>query len=218
MAIVDYREGPKDPDDINLEVILQRIFNEKDPAAHRTAIWELLNLSGDWELFEKISEMGGERGTANYFQNVLDIIDGPDESEDGDSDRPAVPFEARDEIRELYATPLVCMHNTDWAGTAAAMHEILLNEIYEVYPIDEAELLFGDATAANLKKWVGEEVLFPLSIIEYMAYSDCLTEELSPELIENHLSVLLTLFFSAQAHMDVDESQDGPTFSPGDPN
>jgi hypothetical protein len=218
MAITNYREGSSDPDDINLEVILQRIFNEKDPAAHRNAIWELLDLSGDWELFEKISETGGERGAATYFQNILDLVDGPDESEDGESDRPVVPFETRDEVRELYAAPLNCIRNADWAGAVACVHEILLSEIYEVYDIDEADLLFGDATAASLNRWVGEEVLFPLSIIEYMAYSDCLTEDLPPEIIENHLAIMLTLLFSAQAHMDVDESREGPGFSTEDTN
>lgn len=207
-----------DPDDLTLEVIIQRIFNEKDPIAHRAAIWELLSRSGDWDLFERVAEFGGERGITTYFQNILNHLEDPDTAEDDPGDFPLIPAENKDQIQELYSAPLLCLRNGDWAGSAAAMHEILLNEIYDIYQINEDTLSFEDATSASLEKWVSEEVLFPLSVMEYMAYSDCLTGDMDKALLENHLSILLTLFFSAQAHLDVEESNERPHLRPGDIN
>jgi hypothetical protein len=83
-----------------------------------------------------------------------------------------------------------------------------LNEIYSLYPIDETELPFGEATALDLKKWVGEETLFPFSVIEYIAFSNYLTEDFNPDLLEGNLALLLTLYFSAQAYLDLHESSD----------
>lgn len=216
MAIQPKKDESEKADDLSLEVIIQRIFREGDPAAHRAAIWELFTRSGDWELFERLSEYGGEQGIATYFQNTLNYIDGLDETEVGDSDLPVIPAENREQIKELYASPLICLRRGDWAGSAAAMHEILLNEVYEIYQIDEDALPFGDATASSLEKWVSEMVLFPMSLIEYLAYSDCLTENTDPALLNNYLTLLLTLFFSAQAHLDIEESQRGPGFSAGE--
>ncbi|TKJ41719.1 hypothetical protein CEE37_03895 [candidate division LCP-89 bacterium B3_LCP] len=218
MAFLQQTDGPEDPDELSFEVILQRIFNETDPAAHRNAIWDFLNLTGDWELFEKISEAGSKQSAANYFQNVLDVIDGNYDDVDNVSDLPMIPEQDRDEVHALYASPLLFMRNSDWAGTAAAFHEILLNEIYEIYEITESELKFEEAMASTLDSWVNEEVLLPLSVIEYMAYSDCLTVQMDAAILENQLALLLTLFFSAQAHLDVDGSQSGPMFNPGDSN
>ena len=216
MAEYQQNHDSSEQNDLNMEVILQRIFNEKDSVAHRTAIWELFHRSGDWETFEKILEFGGERGITAYFQNVIDNLDDSFESEDGESDLPIIPIENRDGIRELYAAPLQSLRQCDWAGSAAAMHEILLNEIYNVYRVDEDILPFGEATAESLKNWVDEVVLFPLSIIEYIAYSDCLTGDIESSLTENYLAFLLTLFFSAQAHLNVQAPQQGPYFSPGE--
>jgi hypothetical protein len=69
-----YQSNSEGSSDVNMEVILQRIFRERDPAAHRAAIWELFHLSGDWDTFEQISDFGGERGIAAYFQNIIDQI------------------------------------------------------------------------------------------------------------------------------------------------
>ena len=203
-------------DDVNLEVVLQRIFNESDPVAHRAAIWELFQLSGDWELFEKLSAYGGEKGISAYFQNIIDQLEDHFESEDSISDQPIIPIEHKDGIRELYIGPLLCIRRSDWVGTAAAILDILITEIYDVYGIDENKLPFSDATTANLESWVGEEILFPLGVIEYMAYSNSLSSDLDPALLDNHLTLLLTLFFSAQAHLDVVESQHRPGIEPED--
>ncbi|RJP82431.1 MAG: hypothetical protein C4524_00750 [Candidatus Zixiibacteriota bacterium] len=196
------------PDEVNVEVILKRIFSEPDPAAHRAAIWELLGRTDDWELFERIEAQGGQKSIENYFRALLENFDQGAGDYDFDTET------ARDEVRELYAAPIICMHNADWAGTAAAMHEILLNEIYSLYPVSENELPFGEATALGLKKWVGEEALFPLSIIEFMAFSDYLTEGFNPDLLEGNLALLLTLFFSAQAYMDLREGGDNLVIYP----
>jgi hypothetical protein len=205
-----------DFDDLNIEVILQRIFKEKDPAAHRAAIWELFHLSGDWDVFERISEYGGERGIASYFQNVIDQIDEPNRFDENISDLPEIPTEVKDEIRELYSGPLLCLRRRDWAGSAAAMYEILMTEIYEVYQIDEKKLPFGEATMVGLKDLVSEEVLFPLGVIEYLAYSYQLQEIANTALLNNFLSLLLTLFFGAQAHLDVEEARRNPNIEPED--
>jgi hypothetical protein len=212
MATIPESNLNQEPDDSQLEVILQRIFIENDPAAHRTAIWDLFQLSGDWELFEKVSEQGGERSISDYFQNVLDYFDEPDQ-EDNDSDQLSpLPKEEREGLKELYSSPILSLRRGDWAGTAASIHEILLTEIYDVYDLSEEDVSFGDATAETLHPWVSEEVLFPLSIIEYLAYSDRLTEDLNREILDNYLSILLTLFFSAQAHL---ESEFPPEDEPG---
>ncbi|HDH58350.1 MAG TPA: hypothetical protein ENF16_07050 [Bacteroidetes bacterium] len=216
MAEYEKNRDSFEPDDLSLEVILQRIFNERDSVAHRAAIWELFHRSGDWETFEKISSFGGERGITAYFQHIIDNLDETFESEDGESDLPIIPVENRDGIRDLYAAPLLSLRQCDWAGSAAAIHEILLNEIYNVCGVDEEDLPFGEATASSLERWVDEVVLFPLSIIEYIAYSDCLTGEMDSALTENYLAFLLTLFFSAQAHLNVQTPKQGPYFSPGE--
>jgi hypothetical protein len=218
MATYHQGRGAGDYDDVSLEVILQRIFNEKDPTAHRAAIWELFSRSGDWDLFERVSQFGGERGISAYFQNILNHLDNPETDEEDAGYLPAIPVENREQVRELYEAPLICLRHGDWAGSAAAMHEILLTEIYDVYQISEEELAFGDATALSLGEWVSEEVLFPLSVIEHLAYSDYLTGDLDPELLDNHLAIALTLFFSAQAHLDVEEARKRPGFRPGGHN
>jgi len=187
----------------DLEAVLQRIFNESDPAAHRAALWDLLGHSDDWELFERLESLGAQRSMDAYFRNLLDHFD-----EAADATGVEVDDE-REQIREMYAAPLLCLRNGDLAGAAAAMHEILLNEIYHVYNITEEELAFSDATAISLQRWVGEEVLFPMSIIEYLAYSDYLTRDVAITLMENNLALLLTLFFSAQAFLDMREGSEG---------
>ncbi len=200
-------------DDVEIEVILQRVFNEKDPVAHRTAIWELLGRSEDWESFERVSEVGGRKGIETYFHSVLDNFDEATDVFGFASE------EQRNGIRELYAAPLVCLHNSDWAGSAAAIHEILLNEIYEVFSVDEKQVPYGEATAFELKRWVGAEVLFPLSVIEYMAFSNYLTETIHLEVLESSLALMLTLYFSAQAHLDLRQKtaeEDDLEISPGD--
>lgn len=194
-----YENDDRHEDEVNLEVILQRIFQEKDPSAHRAAIWDLFGPSDDWKLFEKLTEMGGQRSIEAYFHNLLENFD------DAADEFGVESQDQREQIKEMYAAPLISLHNGDWAGSAAAMHEILLNEIYGLYNVDENELPFGDATAYGLRKWVGEEILFPLSVLEYMAYSDYLIGEINPELIENNLSLMLTMFFSAQAYLDLRE-------------
>lgn len=216
MAIERKKQNNPDPDRLEIEVLLQRLFHEKNPTAHRVAIWELFHLTGDWELFEKISEFGGERGIAAYFQNIVDYLESPEEAIEEDGAHPAFPMENREQIQELYSSPLSFLRRRDWAGSAAAMHEILLTEIYDVYNISEDELAFEEATALSLKKWVGEEVLFPLSLIEYFAFSDLLMKSMDQLLLENYLSIILTLFFSAQAHLDINESNIRPTIQPGD--
>lgn len=205
----------QDPDEIDLEVILQRIFHEDDPVAHRAAIWELLHLTDDWDTFEQIAEFGGERGIENYFQNTLDQIHEPNPLDENVSDLPFMPIEHQDSMRELYTNPLHSLRGQDWAGSAAAMHEILLFEIYDVYQIDDSELPIEEATSSGLEKAVGEEVLFPLSVIEYLAYSDQLTRSLAPAILNNYLAFMLTLFFSAQAHLDIEESRRSPGIEPG---
>jgi hypothetical protein len=187
----------------DLETILQRIFNERDPSQHRSALWDLLGHSDDWELFERLQSLGAQRSVDAYFRGLLDHFDEAANGGGMESD------EERDQIREMYAAPLMCLQNGDLAGSAAAMHEILLNEIYHVYSINEEELPFADATAISLQRWVSEEVLFPLSIIEYLAYSDYLTQGDMAALVENNLALLMTLFFSAQAYLDMRESS-GP--------
>ncbi len=214
--MVSKQSSTDDFDDLSIEVILQRIFREKDPAAHRAAIWELFHLSGDWDVFERISEFGGERGIASYFQNIVDSIDDPNRFDENVSDIPEIPTEIRDDIRELYSGPLLCLRRRDWAGSAAAMYEILMTEIYEVYDIDEKTLPFGEATTVGLKDLVSEEVLFPLGVIEYLAYSYQLQEINNVALLNNFLSLLLTLFFGAQAHLDVEESRRNPNIEPED--
>ncbi|MCX6641574.1 MAG: hypothetical protein NTW14_14000 [bacterium] len=203
MAKIPENNPSNEPDESYLETILQRIFLEDDPVAHRTAIWDLFQLSGDWELFEKVSGVGGEKSIINYFQNILDYLDENPQESDDMVNLPVIPFEDRNRIRDLYAMPAICLRRGDWAGSATAMHEILLTEIFDVYDISEEELSCEDATAEVLKKWVSEDVLFPLSIIEYLAYSDRLAEGIGTDLLENYLAIMLTLFFSAQAHMDV---------------
>ncbi len=205
-----------DPEDLNLEVIIQRIFNETDPTAHRAAIWELFRMTGDWETYDKLSEFGGARGIVSYFQNIIDQIVLPTESIDSESDRPMIPADHQELIRDLYSGPIHCIQRGDWAGLAAAMFEILLTEIYEVYEIDENQLSFGEATSLNLEPYLSEEMLFPLNIIEYMTFSDLLSGEVDPTLLENHLALMLTLFFSAQAHLDIVESERSPGFQTGD--
>jgi len=201
--MIDNPDASTDSSDLQLEVVLQRIFNEKDPVIHRAALWDLFGKSDDWEMFERLQQLGAERSMEAYFRSLLDHFD-----EAADQSGIATDDE-REQIRDMYAAPLVCLHNGDLAGAAAAIHEILLNEIYEVYTIREEELPFGDATAFGLKRWVGEEILFPLSIIEFMAYSDYLTRETSAGLIENNLALMLTLFFSAQAYLDLREGTGG---------
>jgi len=197
-------------DDTAIEVTLQRIINEKDPTVHRAAIWELFSPSGDWDLYEKLSEIGGQKGIMTYFQGILDrfneVAGDFEAALEGDLER----------IQDLYGAPIICLRSGDWAGTAAAMHEILLNEIYEVFGVTEDTLPFGEATAFSLQKVVTEEILFPLSMIEYLAYSDCLTEKMGEELLENHLVFLLTLLFSAQAHLDLQEGHDRLKIFSGD--
>lgn len=205
-------DDKRDPGEVEIEIILQRILNEKDPTLHRTAIWELFRLSGDWELFEKLAQHGGQKGIMAYFQTVLERLDEVTESSGLESQ------EERESLRELYAAPVVCLRQGDWTGSAAAMHEILLNEIYEVYGIDEDNLPFGEATAFSLREIAGEEVLFPLSMIEYLAYSDCLADQIQAELLENHLLFLLTLFLKAQAHLDLQEDQGRLEIYPEDGN
>jgi len=194
---------PASGDAGDIEAVLQRIFNESDPVAHRAALWDLLGHSDDWELFERLQALGAQRSMDAYFRNLLEHFD-----EAADATGVEVDDE-REQIREMYAAPLLCLRNGDLAGSAAAMHEILLNEIYHVYSITEEELAFGDATAISLQRWVGEEVLFPLSIIEYLAYSDYLTRDVAVALMENNLALLLTLFFSAQAYLDMREGAEG---------
>jgi hypothetical protein len=193
----------RDPNDLDIEVILQRIFHEKDPVAHKAAIWELFGQTDDWELFERVLEMGGHKSIETYFQNVMNQFDDAADALGLEMD------DQREAIREMYANPLISLRSGDWAGTASAMHDILLNEIYEIYPIDEEEMPFGEATAFDLQKWVGEEVLFPLSVLEFMAYSDYLTRGKSPDLDENNLTLMLTLFFIAQAQLDLAEGARG---------
>jgi hypothetical protein len=192
-----YDHGDRHEDEVKLELILQRIFQEKDPAAHKAAIWDLFGPSDDWQLFEKLTEIGGQRSIEAYFHNLIDNFDEAADEFGVESD------EQRDQIKEMYAAPLVSLHTGDWAGSASAMHEILLNEIYGLYNVDENELPFGDATAFGLKKWISEELLFPLSVLEYMAYSDYLMDDMNLELLENNLSLMLTMFFSAQAFLDL---------------
>jgi len=187
----------------DIEAVLQRIFNESDPAAHRAALWDLLGRSDDWELFERLQSLGAQRSMDAYFRNLLDHFDEAADATGVEAD------EEREQIREMYAAPLLCLRHGDLAGSAAAMHEILLNEIYQVYNIGENELAFSDATAISLQRWVGEEVLFPLSIIEYLAYSDYLTRAAAVMLMENNLALLLTLFFGAQAYLDMREGSEG---------
>ncbi|HEX7343648.1 MAG TPA: hypothetical protein VF398_05250 [bacterium] len=187
----------------DMEDVLQRIFNESDPAQHRAALWDLLGHSDDWELFERLQSLGAQRSMDAYFRNLLDQFDEAADATGIASD------DEREQIREMYAAPLLCLHHGDLAGSAAAMHEILLNEIYHLYNIGEDELAFADATAISLQRWVGEEVLFPLSLIEYLAYSDYLTRDIAVPLMENNLALLLTLFFSAQAYLDMREGAEG---------
>lgn len=198
-----YDNNDHSEDEVNLELTLQRIFKEKDPSAHKAAIWDLFGPSDDWQMFEKLTQIGGQRSIEAYFHSLLDNFDDAADDFGIESD------DQRQEIKEMYAAPLVSLHTGDWAGSAAAMHEILLNEIYGLYNVDEEELPFGDATAYGLKKWVGEELLFPLSVLEFMAYSDYLMDEANLELLENNLSLMLTMFFSAQAYLDLRESGPG---------
>ena len=116
MANIQNNTNSYNPDELHIEVILQRIFNEKDPTAHRAAIWELFNCTGDWELYEKVSEFGGERGIAAYFQNIMDYLEAPEECTDSAGDLPAIPIENREQIQDLYSTPLACLRRGDWAG------------------------------------------------------------------------------------------------------
>ncbi len=194
----------------DIEAVLQRIFNESDTSQHRAALWDLLGHSDDWELFERLQSLGAERSMDAYFRNLLDQFD------EAAAATGIASEDEREQIREMYAAPLLCLHHGDLAGSAAAMHEILLNEIYHLYNIGENELAFGDATAMSLQRWVSEEVLFPLSIIEYLAYSDYLTRDIAVPLMENNLALLLTLFFSAQAYLDMREGSGGEdlTISP----
>jgi hypothetical protein len=187
----------------DVEGILQRIFNERDPAQHRAALWDLLGHSDDWELFERLQSLGAQRSMDAYFRSLLDHFDEAADATGIQTD------DEREQIREIYAAPLLCLQSGDLAGSAAAMHEILLNEIYHIYNIAEDELAFGDATAISLQRWVSEEVLFPLSIIEYLAYSDYLIQDDAAALTENNLALLLTLFFSAQAYLDMREGTGG---------
>lgn len=205
----------QDPDEVDLEVILQKIFHEEDPVAHRAAIWELLHLADDWDTFEQIAEFGAERGIENYFQNIVEQIHEPNPLDENISDVPFIPIQHRESIRELYLHPLESLRGQDWAGIAAAMHEILLTEIYDIYQIDNNELPIEEVTSSNLVSTVGEEVLFPLSVIEYLAYSDQLTRSLVPAILNNYLAFLLTMFFSAQAHLDIEESRRNPGIEPG---
>lgn len=214
--MAEQRSLTDDFDDLNIEVILQKVFREKDPAAHRVAIWELFHFTGDWDIFERISDFGGERGISAYFQNIINQLDEPNRFDENISDLPVIPLDAQDEIRELYSGPLQCLTRRDWAGSAAAMHEILLTEIYDICQIDEGKLPFGEATTTDLKGWVEEEILFPLSVIEYLAYSYLLKDTHHPALLNNYLSLLLTLFFSAQAHLDIVEANQNPNFKPGE--
>ncbi len=195
-----YENNEKPEDDVNLEVILQRIFNEKDPTAHKAAIWDLFGPSDDWELFERLNKIGGQRSIEAYFHNLLENFD------EAADDFGVESEEQRDQIKELYAAPVVNLHSGDWAGSAAAMHEILLNEIYGLYEVNEKDLPYDEATAFNLRKWVGDEILFPLSVLEYMAFSDYLVGEVNTELLDNNLSLMLTMFFSAQAYLDLREN------------
>ena len=190
-------ENDRPDDDVNMEVTLQRIFKERDPSAHKAAIWDLFGPSDDWQLFEKLTQMGGQQSLEAYFRNLLDNLDETTDAFSLESD------DQREQIKEMYASPLISLHAGDWAGTAAAMHEILLNEIYGLYSVDEKELPFDEATAFGLKKWVDEEILFPLSVLEYMAFSDYLEADENPELLDNNLSLMLTMFFSAQAYLDL---------------
>jgi len=203
-------------DDVNLEVVLQRIFREMDPAAHREAIWELFHVSEDWNVFDRVSEYGGEQAIADYFKTFLNQMDEPNPFDENESDAPSITPDQRNEIRELYTGPLQCLQRQDWAGAAAAMHDILLMEIYETCDIDEDILELEAATSAGLKKWVPAEILFPLSVIEYLAYSNRLRRMFNRDLLNNHLSLLLTLFFSAEAHIEVLESKNYPHLEPGD--
>jgi hypothetical protein len=194
-----YDHNDRHGDEVNLELILQRIFQENDPTAHKAAIWDLFGPSDDWQLFEKVTEVGGQRSIETYFRSLLDNFDEAADEFGVESD------EQRDQIKEMYAAPLISLHTGDWAGSASAMHEILLHEIYGLYNVDETELPFSDATAFGLKKWVSEELLFPLSVLEYMAYSDYLMDGENAELLENNLALMLTMFFSAQAFLDLRE-------------
>ncbi|MBU1651008.1 hypothetical protein KKA00_02215, partial [bacterium] len=78
------------PDDVGLEVVLQRIFREMDPAAHREAIWELFHVSGDWDIFERVHEYGGERAIIDYFKAFLNQMDQPNPLDENESDAPAL--------------------------------------------------------------------------------------------------------------------------------
>ncbi len=204
MPITNKENPSSDSAGEEIEQILQRLFCEKEVTAHRTAIWDLFARSGDWELYEKLEDIGGQQSLETYFRSLLDNF------EEAITDCDLEGDEQKEQIRELYAAPIVNLHNGDWAGTAAALHEILLGEVYGIYAIDEKELPFEEATALGLQRWVGEEVLFPLSVIEYMAFSDYLTTGLEPGLLDSNFALLMTLFFSAQAYLDLRERSGDP--------
>jgi hypothetical protein len=201
MPIPNAENDSPEASNTEIEVILQRIFHENDPVAHRAAIWELIGPTDDWDMFEKIQDLGAQKSIEGYFRSLLENFNLAVEDVDFEAD------DQRDQLQDMYAAPLMCVHEGDVAGLAASMHEILLYEIYTLYSITEADLPFGEATALGLKKWVGEEILFPLSILEYMAFSDYLTDLAEAGLKENNLALMLTLFFSAQAYLDMQEGE-----------